>query len=153
MSRVRTAVIWFIAALIALFSLNYQIYFNKTESLPQTLFIVTRATPTPKVGDYIMFKGTLGSKATGELLVKKVAGVAGDLVTIQNQDIYLNQQYLLTAKTESKAKRQLQTIQEVVIPAGKFFVYTPHPDSYDSRYAEIGLIDESNICGIAYPII
>jgi conjugal transfer pilin signal peptidase TrbI len=39
-----------------------------------------------------------------------------------------------------------------MIPQGKYFVWTPHIDSYDSRYDEIGLVDERTIIGVAYPL-
>jgi len=44
---------------------------------------------------------------------------------------------------------ELHPIETGKIPAHKFFAYTPHRDSFDSRYKEIGLIDEKDIIGTA----
>jgi type IV secretory pathway protease TraF len=44
---------------------------------------------------------------------------------------------------------ELHPIRINVIPSKKFFAYTPHKDSFDSRYQEIGLIDEKDIIGTA----
>ncbi|NBV06282.1 MAG: hypothetical protein EBS06_03480 [Proteobacteria bacterium] len=46
-------------------------------------------------------------------------------------------------------KYELHPIEIDVIPSKKFFAYTPHKDSFDSRYQEIGLIDEKDIIGTA----
>ncbi len=35
------------------------------------------------------------------------------------------------------------------IPPHKFFAYTPHKDSFDSRYNDLGLIDAKDIIGTA----
>lgn len=43
----------------------------------------------------------------------------------------------------------LHSIEPGIIPEHKFFAYTPHKNSFDSRYKEIGLIDEKNIIGVA----
>lgn len=43
----------------------------------------------------------------------------------------------------------LNAIDAGKIPTHKFFAYTPHKDSFDSRYQEIGLIDEKDIIGTA----
>jgi signal peptidase I len=47
------------------------------------------------------------------------------------------------------SKFSLHSIKAENIPSGKFFSYTPHKDSFDSRYQEIGLIDEKDIIGTA----
>ena len=44
---------------------------------------------------------------------------------------------------------KLHVISSGVIPPHKFFAHGTHIDSYDSRYQEIGLIDEKDIIGTA----
>jgi type IV secretory pathway protease TraF len=57
---------------------------------------------------------------------------------------------LINAKTDFDAyKFRLHAIESGKIPPHKFFAYTPHKDSFDSRYKEIGLIDEKDIIGTA----
>lgn len=47
--------------------------------------------------------------------------------------------YLDKAKKPAKLALKTNLSREGVIPYGRYFVYAPHKDSFDSRYAEIGL--------------
>ena len=52
-------------------------------------------------------------------------------------------------KEKSKKNQKLTAIQSQIISKQKYFFYSLHQDSFDSRYQEIGLIDEKNIVGTA----
>lgn len=134
------------------FVINYQFAWNKTESLPQKLFIIKMG-ELPLKYDYIMFyapsTSTLKSKST---VIKKVIGVSGDVVTKTEQTFYINDKKIGIAKTHSLKGRLLREGKVGIIPKGKYFVWTPNKNSYDSRYDEIGLIDERYIIGVAYPL-
>ncbi len=134
------------------FVLHYQFAWNKTESLPQKLFII-KTGQLPLKYDYLMFyapaTSTLKPKST---VIKKVMGVAGDVVTKKGQAFYINDEKVGIAKTHSLKGRPLREGKVGIIPQGKYFVWTPNKNSYDSRYDEIGLIDERYIMGVAYPL-
>jgi type IV secretory pathway protease TraF len=84
-------------------------------------------------------------------------------ITIIDKEVYVSGHLIGVAKPYSKKveesikvkpdfdakKFRLHAIESGKIPSRKFFAYTPHKDSYDSRYQEIGLIDEKDIIGTA----
>jgi len=124
---------------------------NITESLPYKHFFIVRHTKVA-VGDYIIFDAPKYSKYAGMKLIKQVVGMVGDEVLTEGEHVFVNGEDVGVAKKHSKAGEALTITQELQIPVGKYYVATPHIDSYDSRYAEFGLIDEKDIIGIAYPL-
>ena len=98
---------------------------------------------------------TFYSKLQGlenDMIIKIVGGVAGDQVTVKNEKVYINDRLIGGLKSAFFNKKPVTPIKSMVIPKGKIFVYTPHPMSLDSRYEEMGLIDNSQILGRAYAI-
>lgn len=124
---------------------------NATHSLPQTLFVVHQKA-LPKRNQHISFTASEQSKFPGRNLTKIVKGVPGDEVTVQGQAIFINGNYIATAKTLSQDGQPLAPIRQGTIPKAHYFVWTPHKDSYDSRYQSLGLIHEKDIVGVAYPV-
>ncbi len=124
---------------------------NITESLPYKHFFVVRNSNVSK-GNYILFSAPETSKYSGMKLVKQVVGVEGDQVLVEKNQVFINWVEVGIAKSHSKFGDVLTITQELTIPRGKYYVATEHVDSYDSRYAEFGLIDEKNIIGVAYPL-
>jgi conjugal transfer pilin signal peptidase TrbI len=87
-------------------------------------------------------------------MIKKVAGMAGDrLVYDKEGNLWVNALWIGRAlkigkhKKSAKDGRQLNPIKPGVIPAGKVFVVGNHERSFDSRYAELGLIPETALQG------
>lgn len=82
-------------------------------------------------------------------IVDKEVFVAGSLIGVVKP--YAKKvEESIKMKTDFDAKKfRLHAIESGKIPAHKFFAYTPHKDSFDSRYQEIGLIDEKDIIGTA----
>jgi conjugal transfer pilin signal peptidase TrbI len=133
--------------LSALFLKHYTIGVNATFSLPHSLFIVEKNAAVGK-GDYAAFRWHGGGPyAAGKSFIKQLAGGAGDAVTQRERQFFINGQPFGLAKTYSKAGLPLEMGPTGVIPAGKFYVATPHPDSLDSRYALTGWIDRDQILG------
>lgn len=136
--------IWFIC--------HYQLAWNITDSLPEKLFLI-EVGKLPQKEDYVMFYAPGSSTLKqGETVIKIVKGIFEDEVSQESQNFYINGEKTAVAKTHSLKGRILQTGPTGKIPFGKYFVWTPHLDSYDSRYAEIGWIDESLIVGVAHPL-
>lgn len=89
-------------------------------------------------------------------LLKQVWGMPGDKVEFKADGaFYINDIYKGKAKKQSSAKKpvELEQSENGTIKSGQYFVGTPHPDSFDSRYKYIGNINEKNIIGIARRII
>jgi hypothetical protein len=84
----------------------------------------------------------------------KEVKVSGNLIGVAKPFIKKFEDFLKgnsSLKDELKDRKNLRlhAISPGVIPPHQFFAYTPHKDSFDSRYQEIGLIDEKDIIGTA----
>lgn len=100
----------------------------------------------PKYGDIIVFESDLEQDdGTSKDLVKRVIGVGGDSVKIENYKVYvngqeLNEPYIHNEITEGEI--------DTVVPEGKVFVLGDNREiSLDSRYDSVGFIDDSDILG------
>ena len=146
---------WAVPLAVATVTSRYvAISINVTESLPERVFVVLKQSTSFQRGDYLVFRHPGGGPyPAGAPFVKKVAGVAGDLVEVRGRDFYVNGQLIGRAKETSKSGFPLLLGPTGVIAPGAYFVYTPHPDSFDSRYALTGWIGGERIIGRAVPIL
>jgi conjugal transfer pilin signal peptidase TrbI len=85
--------------------------------------------------------------------VKMVKGVPGDVVTREGRDYYINGVKVATAKEFSLKGEPLELGPTGIIPAGRYFVWTPHKDSLDSRYGRAGWISQDDVIGRAKPLL
>lgn len=146
------------AVLLGVFWLtdNYRISINMMPSLPQKYWLVVKG-KMPRRGDYVCFNPS--EKAAKELhlspsvtFTKQVVGIAGDAITLKNRDFYINNQYMATAKTHSLKGEPLNPGPTGVLGKGQYYVFTPHKDSFDSRYEKMGWVNQKQIIGVAYPL-
>ena len=100
----------------------------------------------PERGDIIVFESNLQQEdGTSKDLVKRVIGIGGDTVQIKDSKVYvngeeINETYIDDQITEGDI--------DTVVPEGKVFVLGDNRKiSFDSRYDEVGFIDESDILG------
>lgn len=101
----------------------------------------------PKCGDIMIFKtDLLQDDGRKKELVKRVIGVPGDHLKISDSKVYINGKllnevsYIHDNYTEGDI--------DMVIPKGKVFAMGDNREvSLDSRYKEVGLVDEQNIKG------
>lgn len=125
---------------------------NLSESLPQKVWLV-HLHKTPKRGDYVVFSAPpqtgLGRDST---LIKQVRGVPGDVVQNMYGHFFINDEYLAQAKSHSLTGKPLIPGFEGRLKKGEFYVHSPHPDSFDSRYKAMGLIHADTILGVAYAL-
>lgn len=136
-----------------LLSTNYRIMENHTESLPYKYVVLAKGIIPTKHGQVFAFKVYNNAHYHNEKplnFIKIVGGISGDKITIKaEREVYVADRAIGFAKIHSKKGVPLNIIEESIIPEHKFFAYTPHKDSFDSRYQEIGLIDEKDIIGTA----
>lgn len=155
---------WLFAGLsILLFLQNYQLGYNQTESLPYKLFVVHKGERV-KVGDIVAFGWDGGGKYAwmspfkpGSTMVKYVMGKPGDVIrTDIDGEVTLNGHPHAKAKEFTKAGKPLKKLVEPgeykEIGDHQYYVGTPHPDGFDSRYEMVGLIDEGRFLGKVYAI-
>lgn len=126
-----------------------KIGFNTSESLDGYVYLILKNT-TPRKNHLIAFWPP--EEASSTWAVKYVKGVAGDMVVRRNQSFFINDNYIGDAKTVSNQGTALEAADHGVIPINHYFVWSPHVDSFDSRYKQIGWIPESRLIGRAYRI-
>ncbi len=129
----------------------FELIVNRSDSLPGFLFLLDK-TEIPKCGDSTVFKMPPESRFYREArLIKIIQGCAGDVISVQDREIFINRQAVgIAMPRSSNHKHILFTISEGVIPAGQVYLTAPHALSYDSRYASFGLRSQQELLGRAY---
>jgi len=130
-----------VLAIFAMTAKSSGIVFNVTGSMPGTIYTVGRGEkgsfaslcspiPHPSIGH--------GSCPDGSMpLIKRVVGVAGDLVTVTNHGVEINGQPVSNSKpldlyTKGQDLPQMRGI--FVLKQGEIWTAGEHPNSFDSRY-------------------
>lgn len=131
---------------------RYLLTINHTESLSNWAFIVDRM-QSPKRGDLIYFVPPDNPYYKDTGFVKIVAGVAGDVVSRVDSTFHVNGEPVCDAKSTSREGHPLAPGPVGIIPPDSYFIFTPHRDSYDSRYQDIGWVGRDRVIGVARPIL
>jgi conjugal transfer pilin signal peptidase TrbI len=151
------AVTWLLAiAMYMLIRANYRLAINETPSLPYGLFLI-HLDSRVKTGGLVAFKSHhIEPYPDGYIFVKRIVASAGDTVIKKRRDFVVGDR-MLTGKEIGLSKRKLYSNDELhegknTIQPRKYFVAGDHEYSLDSRYDLLGLVDESDVIGRAYPI-
>jgi conjugal transfer pilus assembly protein TraW len=127
---------------------------NKTDSLPQRIFLVLSKSDNLERDSYVAFKTT--NKWYDAIFAKQIKGIGGDQIVIKGAELWIyNQNYsefLGLIKSHALDGTILTPIKEGVIPSDSFLMIASHKDSLDSRYEEIGLIKRGDIEAKLIPI-
>lgn len=148
---------WAIAYLLLMvtavtFQAHFTLGLNASHSLPHRLFLIHKG-ESPQRGDYVAFRWHGGGPyPAGATFVKVIAGMAGDAVTREDRNYFVNGTLVGKAKTVSRQGLPLEPGSTGVLPAGRYYVQAPHPNSLDSRYRLTGWISETQIIGRAYAL-
>lgn len=135
-------------------AVRFRLSINTTDSLPNWAFIVDQSNRSPRRGELVAFvPPPTRWYSPGAVFAKVVAGVPGDRVERHGRDFYVAGHFVGSAKPFARDGAVTTLGPEGVIPAGHYFVVTPHPDSLDSRYADVGWIEEASIIGKAEPVL
>ena len=130
--------------------LNTQVHFcvSETNSLPQHYFVHLPHVK-PKLKDYtLVYSPWLNQK-----IIKKIIGVEGDFIWFnQDWDCFVDTKRIGPVHRMASDKRTLHPIQSQTIPEDYVFLYGSHPYSFDSRYAELGLVPTSKLQGRVIPL-
>ena len=103
----------------------------------------------PKLGDRVLFDPPEALESRVPYL-KTVRGLPGMTVAVGDDGtVFLDGVAVSRAKTHALDGRPLRAIAPGMIPPGRYYLYADHPDSHDSRYAEIGLVPRARILGRA----
>lgn len=132
---------------------HFALGLNASASLPQGLFLIHRG-ELPSRGQYVAFRWQgEGPYPAGTTFVKILTGLPGDTVTRIERDFFVNGDFVGSAKTHARSGMPLDAGPTGVIPAGRYYVRAPHPDSLDSRYRLTGWIEPNQIIGRAYAVL
>ena len=110
-----------------------------------------------RIGDRVLFEprpdrspGQASALNAPVPYLKTVRGLPGMTVAVaEDGTVRLDGEPVGRAKTHALDGRPLAAIAPGVIPPGHYFLHADHPDSHDSRYAEIGLVPRARILGRA----
>ena len=106
----------------------------------------------PALGDVVLFDPPAGVGADVPYL-KTVRGLPGASVQVWGDGaVSVDGLVLGIAKTEARDGRPLEAVAPGTVPGGHYFLHGPHPDSHDSRYAEIGFVPRGRIRARAVPL-
>jgi conjugal transfer pilin signal peptidase TrbI len=131
----------------------YKIALNRTDSLPGLLYIIEKG-KQPLKGELVAFWPPPNRFYRHSWFVKRVVGVAGDMVTADADNrVFVDGRPVGIAKKQSKAGIPLMAPVLGVIPPQHFFAATRHRDGFDSRYGDIGFVHVDRIIGRAYRIL
>ena len=135
------------------------VLFNWTPSLPYRIVVVDHG-PAPLLrGDLIVyaFDGEAAQRDYPGLkrqpFFKRIVGVAGDVVTVDGRDVFINGLHVGRAKTHTFDRRPLDPIASTVIPPGHVYVQGSSADSFDSRYRSSGLVSTSDVVARVHPLL
>ncbi len=103
----------------------------------------------PKYGDIVIFESNLKDSGGGnKLLIKRVIGVSGDVVSVKDGYVYRNGKMLTEPYTKDNYTNG--NMEPSTVPQGKLFVLGDNRVvSDDSRDPNLGFVDVSSIVGKA----
>ncbi len=127
--------------------LPYSLRINYTNSLPEKLYI-SGPIGEIKRQDYVSFF----HQQKEVPLLKKVLGLPGDKIEMRLDRIFVNEQDCGKVLTHSKSGLPLHAIHLEKVSEGHVFVGASHPESFDSRYEEFGLVKISAIREKLWPL-
>ena len=128
---------------------QHYLLFNWTRSLPYSV-VWLDPTPTFVRGDLIVYRfdgAELMHLKKGQRFFKRIVGVAGDRVSVEDRRVLINGAEVGIAKQYTLDGYRLEPLAAGVIPAGYFYVQGTHEMSFDSRYRASGLVHVSQIVG------
>lgn len=122
---------------------------NRSDSLPYTLFVsLTGKKESLQKKTIVGFLHPMSK----DKIAKEVVGLPGDEIAIKEDLLYLNGRVVANIQQETSKGVKLTPIAQGVIEEGYIFVLGKHELSFDSRYAEFGLVEINSICETLWPI-
>ena len=152
------------SVVLLLFAISCQAT-NKVFTVPNISMEPTIRQGEKIAGDMQPFQPTRGDLVifvhAGASWVKRVIGVAGDVVEGRDFKVFVNGKLLKEGYVQHTAKpplgpglQMLETFGPITVPDGKLFVAGDNrDDSLDSRHPQFGLVATSDIKGKAVQIV
>jgi conjugative transfer signal peptidase TraF len=135
-----------------------RLIWNRTGSAPTGLYWLSDGPFTP--GRWVVVSARSDQANWAEAygfvgrdwpLLKQVAGISGDEICRNGQDIVINNKHAGTAHTADSMGQNLPVWQGCIrLPDHMFFLMNAHPDSLDGRY--FGPTHRQDLDGVAVPL-
>ena len=138
----------YLPAALAWLVAQHYLLFNWTASLPYHVVWLHRGTTDLARGDLIVYRyegDELMHLKKGQRFFKRIAGLPGDNVTVDERRVLVNGADVGIAKQYTLDGHRLDTLPPGLIPPGYFYVQGTHEMSFDSRYRESGLVQAGQI--------
>ena len=128
----------------------FEIEKNMSESLSGHYYLLEK-NRLPEKNDYFVFLLPQNNRfLAGKKLLKIAKATAGDSINTSKHQLKINGEFSGLIKKHLLDGTPMYSIKSQTIPSGYYFAWSPHKDSYDSRYQSVGLIPEKRILGKAY---
>ena len=137
---------------------RHLVLINASASLPNWAFLVERG-DQPQRGGYAVFAAARTPLIVAHFgknpppFTKIVYGVPGDMVTRADDWVSVNGTRIAHLKPFSKRGERLAPGPVGRVPQGCYYLGSPHPDGFDSRYADIGWVCARQIIGNASAVL
>ena len=137
---------------------SHVLLINASDSLPNWAFMIRRH-QLPTRGDYVFFDPPRSALllrhfgAKPQMFGKIVYGMPGDMVEHEGAAVTINGAPIGRMKLRTRAGEPLTPGAVGAIPAGCYYAGSPHPDGFDSRYAEIGFVCGRQLIGVGEPVL
>jgi len=107
---------------------------------------------SPNRGDIVAFR--LGDEAKGSIHIKRVIGVPGDTIQIQNEQILIDGKTYVEQKDFPPIKNAGVAEESITLASNEYFVLGDNRNSSeDSRFVDIGNIKKEQIVGKLWFVI
>ncbi len=132
---------------------QHWLFVNGSDSLPYRLvWLDYQAIPVQ--GDLMVYhfagQPFQREELQGLRLFKRVAGMPGDSITVADRIVSVAGRSIGLAKKFTRQGEALTPIAAGRIPDGYLFAHSDSVDSFDSRYAECGLVAVDQVLGVAH---
>ncbi len=116
-------------------------------SISGHLFLVIRGAPWQR-GDLVAFVAPKTRYGEGvSWWMKYAMGIPGDKIVVRGNKIWVHGYYCGVMQDKAYDGKELSWQKSMLIPPGFVFVWGTHRRSFDSRYQQVGLINETSILG------
>jgi conjugal transfer pilin signal peptidase TrbI len=125
-----------------------------TPSLPNRFFVLLKqneaARTQPSLNRYALFYNPLVQTN----VLKQIKGISGSTMRYDDKGhLWVDDFCVGIPRSHSSSGEPLESIAAGIIPEGFVFGYAPHPKSFDSRYANFGLVPITSITGVGVAIL
>jgi conjugal transfer pilin signal peptidase TrbI len=150
---------WMVYVSMALFAVVYnplwRFVWTYSDSTPNRFYVIDFMNRDYRRGDYVAVRWPgpdIGVHHVNDIFIKKIGGLPGDHVEARQRVYFVNGENMGRAKTHSLRGMPLEPGPVGTIPKGHYYMTSKHIDSFDSRYALFGWVDQKNILGRAIPL-